>query len=86
MVKNYFKSWHRYYKLQQKVIYKLQITAQKYYKLHQKFITKYYSSNFPELLIIITNCVNFCYKLRFQNSYKFVINSYKLRQVLQGAP
>ena len=63
----------------------LQITAQKYYKLHQ-FITKYDSSNFPELLIIITNCVNFCYKLRFQNSYKFVINSYKLRQVLQGAP
>ena len=80
MVKNYFKSWHRYYKLQQKVIYKLQITAQKYYKLHQ-FITKYDSSNFPELLIIITNCVSFCYKLRFQNSYKF---RQKLLQVAAG--
>ena len=58
----------------------LQITAQKYYKLHQ-FITKYDSSNFPELLIIITNCVSFCYKLRFQNSYKF---RQKLLQVAAG--
>ena len=58
----------------------LQITAQKYYKLHQ-FITKYDSPNFPELLIIITNCVSFCYKLRFQNSYKF---RQKLLQVAAG--
>lgn len=58
----------------------LQITAQKYYKLHQ-FITKYDSSNFPELLIMITNCVSFCYKLRFQNSYKF---RQKLLQVAAG--
>ena len=35
-----------------------------YYKLYQKFITNYGSSNFPKLLIIITNYVS------FQNYYK----------------
>ena len=47
-------------KLLQITAHLLQTAAKKYYKLHQKFVTNYAGSNFLKLLVIITNCVNFC--------------------------
>ena len=72
-----------YYRLQQKVItnYNTFITNynKMFYKLDQKFITNYDISNFPKLLMIITNCINSYYKVRLfskllQIRSKIIIN------------